>query len=1170
MILYYKFTKYFLEKFNSSRQFSLLMKNQYPANKADPLRNSKTGVFPFRRNSPVSSVFVLLIAIHIIFSFASGVSAEEKIVKVGIYGNKPLAYIDNKGKASGFYIDVLKFIAAKEHWELEYFQCPWLECLDKLERGTIDLLPVIAYSAERANTFDFTRETFLTNWGQIYTQKGSDIHSILDLQGKTIAVLEKDIYFEGFLAMTKSFGINCSFIKVAEYSDILQALSDKSVDAGVVSRLFGKVHEKDYDVSPSTIIFKPTELRFALTKDRSPELAASLDAWLVTLKNDKTSVYYQSQDRWLGGGSKWETPKWLTWALFIFGGVAVLLTAANYMLRNEVKKRTHELSAINKNLRKEISERINAEENTEKRIEFEKTIAKISSRFVGIHNMDDSINASLSDIGMLGNADRAYLFLLKNDDLMDNTHEWCAKGVRPEIENLQNLPTETFLWLINKLKNGESINIENVSKLPEEAASIRDTLQRQDIKSALLFPLNVKGELKGFIGFDSIKETGVWSDDDVALLRVFAEIISSAFERIKAESELVESEQKLRVLFENATDGFLLADIENNKFHSGNAMISKMLGYSLDELKGMGIADIHPEKDLPYVLDQFNKQAKGEITLAKDIPVKRKDGSVFFADINASAIQGKYVLGIFRDITERKVHEEALLESEARFKKISQEFNALLDAIPDSITLQSRDLKVIWSNKTANSRTPEHLSDIQGAFCYHRWHGRTEPCAECPVLRSFTSGEEARVIIETPDARVWDVRTVPIRSDNGEIDNVIEVSRDITEHRKLEEQLLQSQKMDAVGQLAGGIAHDFNNILTAIIGYGQIIHMKMAADDPLTIHVRQILESAERAADLTRRLLAFSRKQIISLNPIDLNHTVARIGKLLSRLIGEDIELQISLAEKDCFVMADSGQMEQVLMNLATNARDAMPSGGLLTISTDIVQIDEAFMAAHNLMKAERYAVLTVADTGNGMSEEMKEKIFEPFFTTKEVGKGTGLGLSVVYGVITQHNGAITVDSEEEKGTTFRIYLPAIKPAVKDEKHETEIVTVSTRGSETILIAEDDTPLRNLAKTILESAGYRVITAKDGVDAINKFMENRDSISMVLLDVIMPLKNGRDVYREMKSVVPDIKALFMSGYTADLIHKKGLLDKGIEFLMKPVSPAELLRKTRAVLDKPSS
>jgi len=383
------------------------------------------------------------------------------------------------------------------------------------------------------------------------------------------------------------------------------------------------------------------------------------------------------------------------------------------------------------------------------------------------------------------------------------------------------------------------------------------------------------------------------------------------------------------------------------------------------------------------------------------------------------------------------------------------------------------------------------------------------------------------------------------------------------EKEQLQEQLWHAQKMEAIGTLAGGIAHDFNNILTAIMGFGGLIQMKIPQGSPISSHVAQILDSAQRAASLTKNLLAFSRKQLSAPTPLNLNESISNLKKLLGRLIKEDIEFKIELYKKDLIIMVDQGQLDQVFMNLVTNAKDAMPKGGVLTITTEAVQLPPHSVVTSQLRHSGGYALISVTDTGVGIDEKTKEKIFDPFFTTKEVGKGTGLGLSMVYGIVKQHDGYIDVKSEVGKGTTFNIYLPLIDSTF--ERQEEKASRPLKGGAETILVADDDPAVATLVKRILEEFGYKVLEAHDGENAIEQFLKHKDDIHLLLLDVIMPKKNGKEAYDAIKKIKPEIKAVFISGYSAEIIDEQAILE-GLNFIGKPVSPEEILFKIREVLD----
>lgn len=501
--------------------------------------------------------------------------------------------------------------------------------------------------------------------------------------------------------------------------------------------------------------------------------------------------------------------------------------------------------------------------------------------------------------------------------------------------------------------------------------------------------------------------------------------------------------------------------------------------------------------------------------------------------------------------------------------RAEEKYRDLYDNAPDMYHSIDKDGYIIEVNQTEAEALGYRNEELIGRHLTDIFSGDSKKAFEkdFPVLlnKGSLSGLERQVICK--DGSVIDV-SINVRAvydEKGEPVKTKAIMRDITEKRKLEAQLLHAQKMEAIGQFAGGIAHDFNNILTVIIGYGHLLQVELNMDNTLNSYVTCILNSAQKAASLTHSILAFSKKQLINTTPVNIKEIILALKKLLPRLIGEDIELSVHLTGEDLIVMADTTQIEQVLMNLATNARDAMPEGGSLVIRTDSVRIDDYFINNYGFGRPGNYALISVTDTGHGMEDVTKEKIFEPFFTTKEVGKGTGLGLSMAYGIIKQHNGYINVYSELGKGSTFKIYLPVIKSDV--EEMRPAAITMPTGGTEVILLAEDNEEVRKLTRTVLDSFGYEVIEAVDGEDAIDKFKEDRDKIQLLIFDLIMPKKNGKEAFEEIKKIRPNIKVLFSSGYAADIIQKKGGIEEGINTVQKPISPRELIKKVREILDR---
>ncbi len=384
--------------------------------------------------------------------------------------------------------------------------------------------------------------------------------------------------------------------------------------------------------------------------------------------------------------------------------------------------------------------------------------------------------------------------------------------------------------------------------------------------------------------------------------------------------------------------------------------------------------------------------------------------------------------------------------------------------------------------------------------------------------------------------------------------------------RRLEAQLQQSQKMEAIGVLAGGVAHDFNNLLTIISGYSQLILDRLPEDSPIRAQVSQINEAGDRAATLTRQLLAFSRKQVLAPRVLDLNDVVGAISEMLRRLIGEDIDLVTIKSPGLWVVKADPGQIEQVIMNLAVNARDAMPQGGRLTIETANVDIDDSYPGRHPTVVQGRFAMLAVSDTGTGMTPEVQDRIFDPFFTTKEHGKGTGLGLSTVYGIIKQSEGYIWVYSEPGKGTTFKVYLPAAEGAVKEVTRVEEHAR-SAGGSETVLLVEDNESVRSYIFNVLESRGFTLLQASGSEEALKKIENFEGPIHLLLTDVVMPRMSGPELAARLAPLHPEARVLYMSGYTDNAIVHHGVLDAGPHFLQKPFVPETLIQKVREVLDE---
>jgi two-component system, cell cycle sensor histidine kinase and response regulator CckA len=643
-------------------------------------------------------------------------------------------------------------------------------------------------------------------------------------------------------------------------------------------------------------------------------------------------------------------------------------------------------------------------------------------------------------------------------------------------------------------------------------------------------------------------------------------VLENAFNRVQVEREraaLKASENHFRLLIENASDLIIVLD-KDGVVKYCSPSIKRMLGFQPEDAVGKRYSEnIHPE-DVPIVESLLSGLLRNPDSSSEPEIVRNRaiDGSWRYSEgIARSAVDasGQVIVIInARDITDRKYAEDSLQESETKYRSLVENSLAGVGIFQDD--------KCMFVNKKLCEMLGYTYEEMMGVSSVSNlFHPDEKEMMNASIKRIFESGEpmESDFKVIRKDNKILNMK--------GFFSSIVFYGRravagtiiDTTREKLLENQLRQSHKMEAIGTLAGGIAHDFNNILTVLTGYGTLL--KMEAEKGLPIkrnYVDSILSAAGKAANLTQSLLAFARQQPISLRPVSLNGIIIETEKMLRRLLTEDIVMQTILSPVDMIVMADPTQIDQILINLVVNARDAMPNGGSVTLETRMVDMDTASARFYGFDVPGRYAILSVSDTGTGMDENTREHLFEPFFTTKEVGKGTGLGLSTVYGIVKQHNGHITAYSEKNSGTAFNIYLPVINAAEATEQPQ----VLPSGGTEKILLAEDNDEVREFITTVLNKNGYTVIVSVDGEDAIDRFKAN-DGISLLILDSVMPKKNGRQVYDEISAVIPDMKVIFTSGYTRDVVLDKGIEDKKYDFIAKPVSPSALLRKVREVLDR---
>ena len=639
--------------------------------------------------------------------------------------------------------------------------------------------------------------------------------------------------------------------------------------------------------------------------------------------------------------------------------------------------------------------------------------------------------------------------------------------------------------------------------------------------------------------------------------------ITDITDRKMSEEALKDSEARYRGIFDGAAEGILVVEQQSIRIKYANKAMCDMLGYTLDELMALGIPDIHPKDELDDIMGKFRLHQKGLRARDEAIPVQRKDGSIRYADISTTLMEINGAMcnvGFFWDITERLRAEESLRESEKRYR-------AVVDNLQIGISVINRQMEVVAINPFFGSYYPD-VRPSTGQICYSVYNDppRTSPCPYCPCMGTFQDGKVHESETETPSAnqnRNFRIISCPVKDEQGEVQLVIELVEDITERKSLRSQLNQAQKMEAVGTLAGGVAHDFNNILQVIMGYSELIQEDERFPEVFRPDLIRVNDAAKRGAELVKRLLVFSRKTDFKPQPLDLNRRIRDLRKMLERTIPKMINIRLVLSDTLLRLNADPTQIDQVLMNLAVNARDAMPDGGELTFETVNMFVDADMARLISGAHTGPYVLLTVTDNGSGMSQETISHMFEPFYTTKSLGKGTGLGLSVVHGIVTQHEGFIICESEQGHGTKFHVYFPAIDSDVEIEEPRTQVLALG--GSETILLVDDDDVVRDMCQQILEKANYKVILAANGQEALELYNQQREEISMVLLDLIMPVMGGERCLTELLAINPSLKIVVVSGYQGETT-ARDLISAGAKAaIYKPFGPHEVLKVVRNVL-----
>ncbi len=664
------------------------------------------------------------------------------------------------------------------------------------------------------------------------------------------------------------------------------------------------------------------------------------------------------------------------------------------------------------------------------------------------------------------------------------------------------------------------------------------------------------------------------AENKVQSVVVILRDVSSDFECQEIRHDFIQQRQ----LYEQAPEG-LFAINAKGTITKVNETWLKLFGYSRDEVVNrLHVCDLtaHGQKNL--CCQAVANLTTGTKMQCAEMEWTRRDGSTFWSRARALPItlpnnNGSVGLISIRDIADDTTEDEMLGQS-TRFTR------ALLNSMGEGVLILDTDFRIVETNKKFLEISQLQSDDVIGQHCYKISHNSDVPCweidhggsHECPTRTALEKGLITSSIHVHTDARkrkhYVEVKAFPLKNETGKVFQVIETHTDITEKKSMEERLQQAEKMEAIGTMAGGIAHDFNNILTPIIGNAELALDVMSADDPWHDEFKEIKYAAERAAELVRHILAFSRRQVLEKKRVNMSAVVQNLAKMLTRVIHENVSLETDLARDLWDISADPTQLEQIIINLSVNARDAMPNGGKLLIETrNIHGLDTICHTCGEPMFGS-YALLMVSDNGTGIDDKIMPHIFDPFFTTKKLGEGTGMGLSTVLGIMHQHEGHINVYSELGLGTTFKVYFPKLNTQYNGEADEKSALPEKEKtrlSTKTILLVDDDFSVQRMLARILSKFGYTVLSAADGEEALTIFQEKMDTIDLVLTDIVMPGMGGRVLMEEIHAIRPDVPALFMSGYSLNAVHHKYILDKGIAYIQKPPTMEELLKKVREVL-----
>ena len=1144
-----------------------------------------------------------------VFAGESNPPATQRIRSGAEIHYPPFSFVNEHGQADGFSVELMRAALAAMGREVTFRTGPWAEVRSWLEQAEIEALPLVGRTPEREGLFDFTVPYMSLHGAIVVRDKETGIQDLDDLKGRRVAVMKGDNAEEFLRRKDRGLEIHTA----PTFETALRELSEGRYDAVVAQRLVALRLIQKTGLTDLHVIDRPIEgfkqdFCFAVPEGDRDTLAL-LNEGLAIVMADGT--YRHLHSRWFAamqlpsdrpivvGGDRNFPPYEFLDENDHPAGYNVDLTraiASEMGLNIDIRlgRWTERIEALETG-RIDIMQGMFYSPDRDLTFDFSQPHA-VSHYVAVVRKGDDPAPESAADLSgkriVVEDGDILHDFVIENGLDTQVTavadQETALRELRDGKYDCALVSLITAHYLIDKNNWSHLVPGKKTIFAAEYCyASAKGQKALLAQFSEGLKALDNTGEYRRihdkWLGvyrdtFPSLMDTIRYSAIVIIPLLV---VILVAFtwswslrrqvtEKTRA---LHESLDRFKYVFDAANVGksITLPTGEVN----ANKAFADFLGYTQEELKGKRWQDLTPAEDIEKIEQRIGPLLTGEKHADRfEKRYVHKTGMFLWADVSVAIRHDpkgnpQYFMTTIVDITARKQAEEALRNSE-EFQR------AMIDCSPVALYTIDIDGHVLTWNTSAERIFGWHAEEIIG-----------RPLPIVPAGKQAEFDGLRRQVLETggffnkelirskKDGTLFSISlsVAPIRNDQGQIIGILSAAEDLSERKqieadreKLQSQLLQAQKMESVGRLAGGVAHDYNNMLSVIMGYAQFGMEKTDPEDELHADLQEILTAARRSTDITRQLLAFARKQTIDPEVLDLNATVESMLKMLRRLIGEDIDLSWKPRPEVWPVKMDPSQLDQILVNLCVNARDAISGVGKITIETDTVRFDDAYCADHAGFIPGEYVLLAVSDNGRGMDRETLDKIFDPFYTTKGIGKGTGLGLSVIYGIVKQNNGFINVYSEPDKGTTFRLYFA--RHAEETGPAEPVAAEETPAGSgETVLVVEDEAAILKLTQKILQGLGYRTLTAASPGEAAAAAKEHDGEIHLLITDVVMPEMNGRDLAEKLQSEYPKLKVLFMSGYTANVIAHHGVLDAGVHFIQKPFSNTDLAVKVRNALEK---